>query len=397
MPPFKLIFVPCLICVNSLAYANTNTSDDTYTNMDKTFSPYLSAAYGYNSNLFLLQNDQAALATLGTTDMAESFRVYAAGINMNWKTGRQIITGHAEANRVDFDTYTTLNYNGHDLALKWDWLAGDTLQGNVGASDNRTLAPFLYTKRPLANLLTTRKAFFNGNIKLDNRWQLKLGAEKAQYNNSDASQQNNNLNLDTYKTGFRYLTPRGTKIDFNSSVSNGNYPNQPTSVDTYTQYDNGVSFDWSATGKTEVHGKVNYTKRNYPNAQQQNYSGVTGRISADWLITGKTTLNFAVYREINSYITTTSSYDLTQGVSAKATWLASATTAVSINAKHDSIDYLNTPHRMDELSTVNLDVAYTILRNTKLDIVAERGVRNSNIDGNSYRYNSLMLGLSHAF
>jgi hypothetical protein len=43
----------------------------------------------YNSNLFLLPNEQAALATLGTTSTAESYQTYAAGVKMNWKLGRQ--------------------------------------------------------------------------------------------------------------------------------------------------------------------------------------------------------------------------------------------------------------------------------------------------------------------
>jgi hypothetical protein len=115
------------------------------------------------------------------------------------------------------------------------------------------------------------------------------------------------------------------------------------------------------------------------------------------LVTGKTTLNFALYREINTYITNTSSYSVTQGISAQAAWLATAKITVNLTAKHDQIDFLNTPHRLDELTTAGLGMTYSVLRNTKLDILTERGIRDSSIDGNSYRYNSLMLGLNHAF
>jgi Uncharacterized protein conserved in bacteria (DUF2320). len=101
------------------------------------------------------------------------------------------------------------------------------------------------------------------------------------------SQVFNDSDINTYKTGFRYLTRKGSKIDFNSTVSNASYPTQPTTVNSYNQYDNGIGFDWVATGKTRIEGKVNYTKRDYPEAPQQNYSGVTGRISADWAATGK--------------------------------------------------------------------------------------------------------------
>ena len=86
-----------------------------------------------------------------------------------------------------------------------------------------------------------------------------------------------------------------------------------------------------------------------------------------------------------------------QGVSAKAAWLATSKITVNLNAKHERIDYQNTPRRLDDLSTIGLGVDYMLLRNTKFDILMERGIRSSNTDGNSYRYNSIMLGINHAF
>jgi hypothetical protein len=316
---------------------------------------------------------------------------------MNWQLSRQLISGHAEISQANFNTYNTLNYTGHDLALKWDWLVDSILQGDVGVSDKLTLAPFLYTKKPIANLLTTRKAFFNSFIKLNNRWQVKLGADTTHNTNSDSTQQNNNLNIDSYNAGFRYITPKGSTFDFISKISNGNYPEQVTNLYTYTQYDNGITFNWIATGKTTLSGKLNYTKRDYPNGQQNNYAGVTGRITADWFTTSKTRLNLSIYRDINTYITSTSSYDITQGVSAQAIWLATNKITATLVGKHEVIDYQSTPARTDELTTASLDLGYQLFRKTKVDLITERGVRHSDAALNSYRYNSVMLGLNNAF
>jgi exopolysaccharide biosynthesis operon protein EpsL len=390
-PTPKTILVISLMSASTLAHADLNN----------TFSPYIGAMTAYNSNLFLLQNDQAALSTLGTTDMSETYQAYSAGVNMNWQLSRQLISGRAEVSQVDFNTYKTMNYTGHDLALKWDWLIDSIVQGDTGVSETLTLAPFLYTKQPIANLLTTRKAFINSYIKLDNRWLLKLGADITRKTNSIASQQNNDIDIDSYNAGFRYLTPKGSKFDFNSMISNGNYPSQPTSIHTYTQYDNGISFEWAVTGKTSLHGKINYTQRDYANSTQNNYSGVTGRIAADWLVTSKTTLNLSVYRDLNSFIVHTASYDsnydLTQGVSIQATWLATNKITTNLTGKRETIDFQSTPTRTDELTTGTLDVSYQLFRKTKIDLIAERGVRHSNIDFNSYRYNSFTLNLNNAF
>jgi exopolysaccharide biosynthesis operon protein EpsL len=380
-----------LVSFSALAHADLNN----------TFSPYVSAATAYNSNLFLLQNDQAALATLGTTNMAETYQAYAAGVNMNWQLSRQLISGHAEISQANFNTYNTLNYTGHDLALKWDWPTDGVILGNTGISETLTLAPFLYTKKPIANLLTTRRAYLDSYIKLDNRWQIKLGADTTHKTNSEPSQQNNDINIDSYSTGVRYLTTKGSKFDFISKVSNGNYPSQLTPSNTYTQYDNGFHFDWQTTGKTALRGKLNYTKRDYPNSPQNNYSGVTGQIATDWLVTAKTTLNLTIYRDLNSYLvnsaTFNSIYDTSQGISAQAIWLATNKITTNLTVKHEKISYQSTPSRTDELNTANLDLSYQLYRKTKIDLIAERGVRHSNIDGNSYRYNSFMLGLNNAF
>ncbi|WP_162083570.1 XrtB/PEP-CTERM-associated polysaccharide biosynthesis outer membrane protein EpsL [Sulfuriferula nivalis] len=372
-----------------------------HADLSNTFSPYVSAATAYNSNLFLLQNDQAALANLGTTNMSETYQAYAAGVNMNWQLSRQVISGHAEISQVNFNTYTGMNYTGHDLALKWDWLVDSILQGDVGVSDKLTLAPFLYTKKPLANLLTTRTAFINSFVKINNRWQIKLGADTTHtinsYTTPPNSQQYNDINIDSYNAGFRYITPKGSTFDFLSKVSNGNYPEQLTNLYTYTQYDNGVTFDWIATGKTKLSGRLNYTKRDYPNSQQNDYAGVTGRIAADWFATSKTTLNLTIYRDLNTYITSTSSYDVTQGVSAQAIWLATDKVTATLLGKHETIDFQSTPIRTDELTTASLDLGYQLFRKTKIDLIAERGVRHSNAALDSYRYNSVMLGLNNAF
>jgi hypothetical protein len=70
---------------------------------------------------------------------------------------------------------------------------------------------------------------------------------------------------------------------------------------------------------------------------------------------------------------------------------------VDLSAQRDSVDLLNTPHRVDKVSLLDLGVTYTIYRNTRINFIAEKGIRSSNIEGNSYRYNSLMVGINHAF
>lgn len=382
-----MLVIPSLLGLPAFAHADIND----------TFTPYVAANYIYNDNLFLLPNEQTALTNLGRTRMSESYQTYAAGINLYKPISRQIISGHIEINRTNFDTYTNMNYTGRDLLFNWDWVIQDAIRGDAGVADTLSLAPFIYTKTPLANLVSTRRYYADSYFRIHDRWSFKLGAEKLHSTNSDATQQFNNADIDTYKTGLRYITPKESKIEFTSLMSRGQYPGQTNSFNTFNQYDNGIDFDWKATGKTNLIGRAYFTKRDYPNASQQNFTGATGAITANWAATGKTSISLGLYRNIGSYITSTSNYQVTQGVLASAIWLATSTVTTTLTARWENVDYLNTPRQTDDVSTLGLGITYMVLRNTRLNLNLQHGERNSNIASQSYRYNSLLVGLNSSF
>ncbi|MHB1333991.1 MAG: hypothetical protein ACYCY1_15480, partial [Sulfuriferula sp.] len=72
-----------LLMVLTMASTAANADPDGF------FSPYVTGSYNYDSNFFRLQNDQAAIARLGTSNMAESYLQFAAGANVNWHLSRQ--------------------------------------------------------------------------------------------------------------------------------------------------------------------------------------------------------------------------------------------------------------------------------------------------------------------
>ncbi|ODU41673.1 MAG: hypothetical protein ABS92_11130 [Thiobacillus sp. SCN 63-374] len=68
------VFLTMLGMVASPAWA----ADVTEQGPDETFMPYVRALYGYDSNLFRLQNDQEARAVLRTSNTAESYLTLGA-------------------------------------------------------------------------------------------------------------------------------------------------------------------------------------------------------------------------------------------------------------------------------------------------------------------------------
>ncbi|BBP03606.1 hypothetical protein TPL01_11450 [Sulfuriferula plumbiphila] len=393
-----------------LAMISNTQADPLQTIAQDTFTPYVRGLYGYDSNLFRLQNDQAAMAILGTTDTAESYHTLAAGMDVNLRISRQAIKAHAEFNQTRFNKYTGLGYNGRDTSLQWNWLVGSMATGDAGIAESLTQASFVDIKQPINNLIRTRKGFFHTAIKVGNPWQVKLGLDRTNLSNNAAIQQTLDSTVDTVSTGVQYQTTEGTRIEWVSQRSDGNYPN-PQIVglaavnNGYRQWDNGVKTNWSPTAKTQLSGRLNYTQRSYADVPQRNFSGITGRVALNWMVTDKTTLRSALYRDIGAVTYPTASYAVIQGVALGADWKPTAKVAVNLQISHDRIAYTGDPGfvlstvsaRRDQLNAVRAGVSYNLLRNTTLGLVLQRGAVHSNQALMSYGYSSAMFNLRSEF
>ncbi|OZA24809.1 MAG: hypothetical protein B7X93_11190 [Hydrogenophilales bacterium 17-61-9] len=377
---------------------------------EDTFTPYARGLYGYDSNLFRLQNDQEANAVLGTTDTSESYYTLAAGLDMNLRVSRQVIRAHAEYNQTWFNQYRQLNYDGRDAYLKWDWLVGSRAKGDVGIAEKLTQASYANVKKPVSNLIRTRQRFFNAAIKVDNPWLVKLGAERVDTDNNASVQKALDATVDTVHAGVQYTSGKGSTVELISRRSDGQYPNRQLvgldPVDNgYRQWDNGIAIAWAPTGKTQVSGKLNYTQRNYAEVPHRDYSGLTGLLAMDWMVTGKTTLKASLHRDIGALENDTASHTLNQGIALGADWKPTAKLVFNAQLSHDDISYtgdpgfaLSTaPAREDQLTTVQAGLQYSVLRNTRLGLMLKRGVRDSSEALSSYGYNSAMINLRSEF
>lgn len=405
MRPFNPTETLALLMVLGMMSSPSRAEDN-----EDTFTPYVRGLYGYDSNLFRLQNDQEANAVLGTTDTSESFYTLAAGMDMNLHVSRQVIRAHAEYNQTWFNQYKLLDYDGRDAYLKWDWLVGRVATGDVGIAETRTQASYTNVKKPVSNLIRTRQRFFHAAIKLDNPWLVKFGAESVDTDNNASVQQALDATVDSVNAGVQYTSSKGSTVELISRRSDGQYPNRQlvglTPIDNdYLQWDHGVAVAWAPSGKTQVSGRLNYTQRDYTEVPQRDFSGLTGLLAMDWMVTGKTTLRASLHRDIGALENDTASYTLNQGIAFGADWKPTAKLLFNAQLRHDDISYagdpgfvLSTvPAREDRLTTVQAGMEYSVLRNTMLGLVLKRGVRDSSEALSSYGYNSALVNLRSEF
>lgn len=405
MRPFNPTETLALLMVLGMMSSPSHAEDN-----EDTFMPYVRGLYGYDSNLFRLQNDQAANAVLGTTDTSESFYTLAAGMDMNLRVSRQVIRAHAEYNQTWFNQYKLLDYDGRDAYLKWDWLVGNVATGDVGIAETRTQASYTNVKKPVSNLIRTRQRFFHAAVKLDHPWLVKFGAESVDTDNNASVQQALDATVDSVNAGVQYTSSKGSTVELISRRSDGQYPNRQlvglTPIDNdYLQWDHGVAVAWAPSGKTQVSGRLNYTRRDYTEVPQRDFSGLTGLLAMDWMVTGKTTLRASLHRDIGALENDTASYTLNQGIAFGADWKPTAKLLFNAQLRHDDISYagdpgfvLSTaPAREDRLTTVQAGMEYSVLRNTMLGLVLKRGVRDSSEALSSYGYNSALINLRSEF
>lgn len=398
-----------MVCLLSLS-ARAQDAADPHNEVIDTLRPYVRADYVYDSNLFRLENDAQARALLGTADKSETYHTLAAGLDVDWRISRQTLIARLEVNQTRFDTYTQLDYNGRAGLLQWNWLAGKFASGDLGVSETKTLASFTELQSPIQNLLTTRQTYAHAGVKLQLPWQLNLGLVRTTSDNSAPSQQILNATENKFSAGIQYQTAKGTLLEFISQYREGQYPNRqivgvaPVDND-YRQYDNGIATSWSPSIKTRVKTRLNYTHRQYNEVPQRDFSGITGRLAGEWLATGKTSLGLALYRDIGVVENNTASYSLNQGAALSADWRPTVKLTFKGQAVRERQTYSgdpgfvlsSTPPREDEVTHIQLETTYRVLRKTTLALLLQQGERNSNQALNGYRFHSAFLSLRSEF
>ncbi len=389
-----------------LALGLCTLSATVYADDGDTFKPYTSMSYAYDSNLFRVAN---AAIIPGITSMAEQYHTLAAGMNVDLRLSRQVIRARAELSQTRFNTYKQLNYDGRDLLLQWSWRVGNNTHGDVGVSETRSLASLYGLNQQLNSVRTQRRQFFNGSVKLDNRWQINTVA--AHLFSSTSSQNILDFTEDNLTLGLQYQTPKGTLFELSNNISNGAYPNRQvvgtTPVDnSYKQITPSLGVTLQPTGKTRLQAKLGYTQRTYSDVPKRNFSGITGRLSTDLYVTGKTALNLAIYRDIGAYDDSSTSYTLNNGIAIGATWFGSAKTTLNLRASLDKLEYdgdpgfvpSTAPARQDSVTNLQASINYLITRNVTISTTLQTGNRTSNRGASlGYRFNSAQLSVRGEF
>lgn len=363
-----------------------------------TLSPFVSYARYYDSNLFRLDESEYALVP----QLSDQYGILSAGLNVDWRPGRQRVLASASKSLVRYAKNTRLDYDGSDYRLRWNWQLGNHWSGQVAVSEGVTQSNFSdLAGLRVNNRITRSNRSADGEWQFHPRWRVALGAAASVSENSTPQQQPSDYEENSLTTSVAYRTPKGSSLRGQLRRVDGSFPRRPPgSLDrAYTQTEYNLLGDWAMSGKLALRSRLGYLQRENDTLSQRDFSGLTGRLAADYSPSGKVAMNWALYREIVNSDDVAATYQQSTGTSLGASWQATAKLALRASASYENRRFAGDPGfavagaaRRDENSLSGaLSLSYAPLRMAAIEIGVQAGQRDSNVARSDYTFHTVFV------
>lgn len=379
-----------------------------------TFRPFVSYTRQYDSNLFRLDEDESTFVVengvvvpVTRESGADQYGVLSGGLNLDWRPGRQNIQAHLSKNQVRFSRYRSLDYDGSDYQLRWNWRLGNYWNGLVAATENVTQTSFndlnlSGSLQAINNQVMRDSRLVSAEWQFHPRWNTGFGTEAVTVSNSTAQRAPLDYEDKSVYVSLGYATPKGSRISGQLRRVEGEYPNRVPGLSVeqaYTQTEYNLLGDWSMGGKLVTHMRLGRVQRDTDNARND-FASWAGRLSADYSSSGKTQLNWAVYRELTNSNDINASYQINTGTSLSGAWLATAKLTLRAGASFENRSFRddsNLVQRDEDTLGGSLSLRYSPVSMATIDIGVQAGRRDSNIPANDYKFHSVFVSVRADF
>jgi exopolysaccharide biosynthesis operon protein EpsL len=379
-----------------------------------TFRPFVSAGRYYDDNLFRLDRD-GLISFQGMSlkgPQADTYDVLQAGVNVDWHIERQQVIARLSKSRVTYSRFSTLNSDGSDNLLQWNWQLGNYWSGQLSAAETVAQTSFsdLNANAAINNLRTSRTYVASAYRQLHPRWQIGAGLTDYEIQNSLGSLSVNDFSERAADVDIAWTTPRGSSLKAQLRLANANFPNRQligfvTVDNSYTDNSISLTGNWPYSGLFSFQGNIGYEKREHSTVSQRDYSGVIGNLTANYFPTGKTVFSLNVYRRLDETNDFSSSYRLATGVSLSG--LMTFTSKLSLRGQltYEKADYLGDPGfflfgapvRRDSTPGASLSLSYMPIDGAQIDLGVQSGQRNSSYNNLNYKFRSLFANVRMDF
>ncbi len=301
---------------------------------------YGGLGYFYDDNLFRLSEESPGY----DNQRSDSARQSVVGVLFDKTWSRQRIQAQGKLSKVAFSHFKQLDYDGKDFQGTWNWQLANHLEGSLGATYAQTLAPYTDFQSRERNLRVQRRQFADAAWRMHPSWRVRGAASRDKYTYELSVQRYNDRTEDAVEAGFDYLPRSGSSAGLVVRRLSGKYLNERilsgvVRDDDYEQDELKARIVWRATPITTVQALAGYARRKNAQSGPRDVSGFNGRVTASFSPRQKLRLNTAAWREFSAIENYFYTFSLNRGISAGASWDASAKVRVDANASVEPRSY----------------------------------------------------------
>ncbi len=254
------------------------------------------------------------------------------GVLFEKEMNRQRFTADLSWTYNKFQRFHEMDNDLKNLKGNWNWFLGNRLEGNMGASYNQSLMPFIF-QPGIKTIRTEQMQFINAAWRFHPSW--RLNSEYVHYNLDTNSQiprmQFLNRTENRFEGGIDYITSSKNTVGvlFRSILGNFATPVDITPLNPTDNLFADNDFDqkevlgkinWIVSAKSHLQGTAGWVERKNASFEQRDFSGFNARLIYHWQPTDKVGLTINGWRLTSSANNITASFSLNTGASVVPSW-----------------------------------------------------------------------------
>ena len=361
-----------------------------YADADDVFNLIGSVASGYDSNLFKLPNGQTPSTPTGSTQRWDNINVTGLELSLDKKYALQRFQLDYQIISTKYQNNGYLDFDAKDYKYAWVWAISPELTGNIYLQQNQTLASFSdYRNGNLQNIITTSNKNFDFDYSPHDVWHFIGRYAEIGATNSQVFSEQTSFSSKNYEGGLKYVFNSQSYVALALRDTTGVLLGQ--NLDYVLLTDNGfkqstadISGLWFLTGKSKLDFDFAYTAYKANTFSQRDYSGSYGSLIYTWDVLPKTSVAFNLSRKLEAYVTTTSSYILTDSIGITPTWNVSPKLLLKPNIVISKREFLgqgssvSAIERQDKVLKYGLSIDWLPRNYIKTNLSIQHQNRNSN-------------------
>lgn len=323
-----------------------------------------------DSNVFRISDKVDPNLSINSPNKGDTIYITALGFALDLPVSLQRLQLSYTFLDTRYQRFSDVDHRGHDARASYVWAYTSRLTGSVGYTEQETLSSFANIQGRRPDLVTARMAFADAAWMVTPSWRVHgvVGANQVSHSENRDLQ---DLESASAEVGVSYVTAQENRVGVAVRGEKGRSPDEKIVFgapfnNEYRQRGIGVQGRWVVTGHSRLDGRLDYTRREYEQFPQRNYSGPTFNATYTWTPTGKLTIAAIAQRDVAPLEDVTASFVLVTGLTVRPDWAVTDKINVRGNFGYSKWDYrgdpalgLNFEHRV---KTAGISVLYRPFR-----------------------------------